>query len=606
MAWTWNPNPGLLGGQGGWENAEMGYTGGSALIDQGLAGMGVEITPEMYAQRAAIQSPGSLGAYTPNLEGSPEGMTISGRYNTLSPETFKNWNVFNYLGYSPETRNALWNTVAKDPTSQYAQSIINANFGAGQGTDYSGAYGNDYTANLAAGTSTLAPMLKELQASGGYLNPQEASSTMNYWGPAREFWKQQQDPNWSQQYMPMLASAIMAVGTGGVMGGAMGALAAGAANAYTQGSTGDPEAGLWSGLNSAWGAGMMPGATEGMTGALTEAGMSPEAAAIGGKAGSSATMAGIQSGGDPSAMGQAALTGGAGVAGNQLTGQLGSDSTWGTGGNMNEGDMWGTQSDWNNYDWGGGGGNLYATDIPQGYSVDGMAGTGEAIPTSGGGINWGGLATGAGSMLLNAFLGGGGGGTAPTGTGGANTGTVSQTGGGTPAGINLFNSIYDFNSLDRSSNAFKSLIDQMKDPYAPYRAGAAQGMNQLLTDPTNNPYWKAMRDYEMNQLQARDAAAGQLFNSPERANELMGTMARNLPNLASPYLAASGASTSPSAYGVAQAEAMKPWSQLEQKKAQAVGQATSSGGQILNQVLGGMDLSQLQRWLQQFGGTANA
>lgn len=259
------------------------------------------------------------------------------------------------------------------------------------------------------------------------------------------------------------------------------------------------------------------------------------------------------------------------------------------------------------------GGTWGSGDFGQYSSITPVGGTGYEFPslntadygitpTSGGTIDWGKLLTTGGSLLSNLFGGGGGTNvTSPTGTttGGTTTGGTTGTTGSLSG---LISSIYGYNTADEYTDWMRNLMQQQQDPYAAYRPQAADWLNTLMNDPLQNPYISALRTQGMNELTARDAAAGQLFNSPERQNQLIAQLAQAMPGLAGVGLAASGAGTSPAEYGGVQANMAKSLWPVELAKASAVGGSLS---QLPGAITGTtQSITDILNYINQLGGGA--
>ena len=421
------------------------------------------------------------------------------------------------------------------------------------------------TLNELIGGSGIQLSSAERQALGGQ---------MQGWGSAFTANEQQealQPKSWQDQYMVPAMMAAMTALTGGALAGVMGPIAGGAVAGGMMGGASsnlDPETTLK-------GAGM--GALGGL-GSTAISGMSGAEAGAGTDFG--ATNYADTSGFDTSGFENVDWDAAAG--GNTMFEGFG-DYT----GGMDFGGTWGDTS-----------GGLLSSDIPQGYSVDGMGGTGEALPTSGG-------TTSPDLMSIlkilgGSVLGGGGGGTTGgTTSGGTTGGTTGGTGGSL---LGMGSSIYGYNTMDKASEYLKSIMDQTGqygDPYKQYRPSEAAMRNQTFMDPmsiyNSQPYQlldKRMQDQQL----AQGAQAGTLFNAPERLAQRQTGFMDYLSKLRSDLLPGSGAGMNPIAPQAAQAAMMESYVPLEMQKANAVGGS-------LSQLPGStMDIQSILKMLQSMGG----
>lgn len=361
-----------------------------------------------------------------------------------------------------------------------------------------------------------------------------------------------------------------------------------------------------------WNTGFSPGSSLGLEGAAaTAVDKTLQSAIMGG------VTSGTQGGDWLSGATSGALKSLTGNAGSLLGGlgsttginSLSGDQPWGVnpqdaGGSMDDFDLTGMDgAQWGDYTnqmgtdfFGGGGGDLFSSDVPQGYSVDGMGGTGAPLPDAGGGdINWGGIAQQSLPMILK-MLGLGGGGTATGGTTGGTTGAggAGGTAGGGAGATNLGllgGGIYDYNSLNRSSDFLRQIMQQASssaDPYAARRSQMGADFDQLMRDPMSSNLVRSLDQSFQNEYDARGAQAGTYntaYDTTERESQRMANIVKNLPQLAQPFGQASGAYSNPAQAGAIMAEMSKPITAIEQAKARAVGQATSGGIDMAQQSL---------------------
>lgn len=536
----------------------------------------------------------------------------------LTRDIFNEYSPFKYLGYGQQTMDSLWN---------YAKSQQGAG-GGNTGVSgpqigsllasqiHSGAaptgnvwenpnhqwYG-DPAAILSNQAGMVGNLLKGAAQSGQNLGltQDQYNNTMSYLNASQQFQQQQAKDPFFQQWAPTMIGALMTAGTAGMLGPAMAPVAAGAA----AGSMGS----MIGGANSL--GDILQGGVMGAVGGASGATPSDPSKVLGSAAGRAIGTA-VGSEIDPRYGGMIGGTLG-GAAGGSLGSTLGglqTDQPWGVnpqqGGSMEFGDYMGdydTMGDAGMY----GGGSLYSSDIPQGFSVDGMSGTGAALPTGGGDI-MGQLGQYGPSLLniLGGLFGGGGGGTAPAGgtTGTQSPVTGQQMGGNQGSLFGLISGIQGYNTADRASEKMQQMMAGVQDPYGPYRGQAANWLNTLMNDPMNNPFIKALNDQTMNELNARDAGLAQMYNDPNRQIQKMGVLAQAFPGLAGPGLQASGASTSPSAYGAVQSDMMKSWWPMEMAKAGAIGGSLS---QVPGAVQGGVQtVSSILDLIRQLGGAQQA
>ena len=514
---------------------------------------------------------GYLGADMPAFEPvsgttpSPSYTTPSYAYN-LSPEE---WSQQAGIGsLSSGTQQSLFDYLQSNQTN-----LTNATLGLNQwdntarGSQVGGTTGVNAPIDIPLWGQTLNELIGGSGVQLSSAERQALGGQMQGWGSAFKANEQQealQPKHWADQYMVPAMMAAMTALTGGALSGVMGPIAGGAVAGGMMGGASsnlDPETTLK-------GAGM--GALGGL-GSTALSGMSGAEAGAGTDFG--ATNYADTSGFDTSGFENVNWDTAAG--GNTMFEGFG-DYTGGM--DFGDGGTWGDTS-----------GGLLSSDIPTGYSVDGMGGTGEALPTSGGTTSPD--LTSILKILGGSLLGGGGSTTGGTTSGGTTGGTapggvMSPYGGG-----GLLGGIYDYNTLDRSSEFLKQIMDQTGqygDPYKQYRPSEAAMRNQTFMDPLsiyNRPEYQMLDKRMQDQQLAQGAQAGTLFNAPERLAQRQTGFLDYLSKLRGDLLPGSGAGLNPIAPQAAQAEMMKSYVPLEMAKSQAVGQATGGGANTIQQIL---------------------
>jgi len=550
---------------------------------------------------------------------------IAGDYGRaiMSQDQFSGMDLWKYLGYGDTTKQALWNYIQTNPDDIYAQEMIkNAQTGGwsfnpvSSGTEL---WAGDPTAQLSGQAAGLDAFLNQANAYNPLgLTQQQYDLTKDFMTTGGHFAREQNENTTLSDALRPLTAAIIAIGSGGTLGGAGGALAA-AANTGMQAAQGQDLGAntIMGGLTSGFGAAAAPALSAGIAGQLGEAGLSEGLASAGGNIGSAGTMSAIK-GGSLENIGTSLLGAGLNSTIGGLTDGVGeidysgqdlsqpdfSEGYYGgLGGSMDEsgyGDLWG---DWSGYDWGSGtdtsGSDLYGN-YDAGYGTTGTeapANTGD-YGSTGGGFSLTSLAP----MLLKML---GGGGTTSGGTTGGTTGGTGSTS-GTYGGIgDIFNSVYDYNTLDRSSDFLKQIMDQTGqygDPYKQYRPQEAAMRNQTFTDPTamyNSDVYQSLDKRLQDQQLAGAAQAGTLYNAPERLAQRQTNFYDYLSKLRSDLLPGSGAGLNPIAPQAAQAEMMKSYVPLEMAKASAVGSGVNAGSTMVQQ-----SLPDIMKWLESMGGGA--
>jgi hypothetical protein len=153
--------------------------------------------------------------------------------------------------------------------------------------------------------------------------------------------------------------------------------------------------------------------------------------------------------------------------------------------------------------------------------------------------------TDLGKALLRNVLGGGGGGTSGGGTAGG-----QQTGGNVPSNLrDIVGGLGEWYSAGDAEDDLKAMMERSisaADPYGygPRRTRAADLLQQTYDDPLaiyNSPAYQLLDKRMQEQQLARDAAAGQLFNAPERVAQRQAGFLDQLDKMRQPLVTMSGA-----------------------------------------------------------------
>lgn len=130
---------------------------------------------------------------------------------------------------------------------------------------------------------------------------------------------------------------------------------------------------------------------------------------------------------------------------------------------------------------------------------------------------------------------------------------------------------------------------ELADPFKMHRGTSGNLLMQSYTDPSsiwNSDYMQMLdKDFQNTQM-ARDAAAGQLFNAPERLAQRETNFYKQLNEYRQPLLQMSGAAFNPNA-GVAAITGMSPAiAEAGMREQGAMGTAAQQGLGVLMDVLG--------------------
>jgi len=158
---------------------------------------------------------------------------------------------------------------------------------------------------------------------------------------------------------------------------------------------------------------------------------------------------------------------------------------------------------------------------------------------------------------------------------------------------NLVNSLYSMNQTNSQTDFLKDLLAQgmaSGDPFKANRKPSGDLLMQSYNDPLsiwNKPEYQAL-DKKMQDTQlARDAAAGQLFNAPERLAQRSTGFLEQLDKYRQPLLPMSGAAFNPAADLGFMASMAKPIMESGKTSSAQTGSAIQSGANILSGILGG-------------------